>query len=87
MSAGQLCLVKHMSQLVGQPAHPVTHKMLTSYYALPSKASTPTISLSDKTDPGQLLVGTTVDHLTTLPKSNRRDPLVKIYVVPKNAHK
>lgn len=62
-----------MSQLVSQPANPLTHRMLTDYYDLPTKDFT---TLTDKPLSGQLLVGTTVDQLTTLPRSNRRDPLV-----------
>ena len=73
LSAGQFCVVKHMGQLVGQPANPLTHKMLSDYYSLPSKDQA--ISAKEVL-PGQILVGSTVDHLTTLPKSNRKDPLV-----------
>ena len=73
LSAGQFCLVKHMSQLVAQPANPLTHKILANYYDLPSKERAPIVKESI---PRQLLVGSTVDHLTTLPKSHRRDPQV-----------
>lgn len=73
LSAGQFCLVKHMSQLVAQPGNPLTHKMLAHYYQLPSQD--PTLA-TPSSKPGQVLVGTTVDHLTTLPKSNRINPLV-----------
>lgn len=73
LSAGQFCLVKHMSQLVGQPANPLTHKILADYYNLPHKESPPAVK---EATPGQILVGSTVGHLTTLPMPNRRDPLV-----------
>lgn len=61
-----------MSQLVSQPANPLTHRMLANYYDLPTHGPTSLL----KSTPGQVLVGTTIDQLTTLPKSNRRDPLV-----------
>lgn len=65
-----------MGHLVGQPTNPLTSKMLVDYYNLPSKEQEDAIPISV---PGQILVGSTVNHLTTLPKSNRRDPLVSCY--------
>ena len=73
LSAGQFCLVKQMGHLVGQPTNPLTSKMLADYYNLPSKEQDDNISIPV---PGQILVGSTINHLTTLPKPNRKDPLV-----------
>lgn len=65
-----------MSQLVGQPSNPLTNKMLADYYELPLKER---IDSTPVAIPGQILIGSTVNHLATLPKSNRRDPLVGLY--------
>lgn len=73
MSPGQYCIVKHMSKLVAQPTHPLTHTMLSNFYGLPKKRDK---TVRRKSSPGELLVGSTVEHLTTLPKLNRRNPLV-----------
>ena len=69
--------MKHMSQLVSQPGNPLTHKMLAHYYDLPVQQQDTRLPITPASaKPGQVLVGSTVDHLTTLPKSNRIDPLV-----------
>ena len=62
-----------MSQLVGQPTNPLTHRILADYYMLSTKAD---LSSAAKDDTGQILIGTTVDHHATMPKPNRIDPLV-----------
>ena len=65
-----------MSQLVGQPTNSLTHRILADYYMLPAKEGTDNLSSTAKEDTGQILIGTTVDHLATLPRPNRIDPLV-----------
>lgn len=62
-----------MGQLVGQPTNPLTNKILADYYDLPSKEQATATPI---TLPGQVLVGSTVKNLTTLPKQNKTDPLV-----------
>jgi hypothetical protein len=64
-----------MGHLVGQPANPLTGKMLADYYDLPLKDQV----VHKPAAPGQILVGSKISHLTTLPKPNKRDPLVREY--------
>ena len=84
LSPGQQAQAQHISNLVSQPTHPLTQQILSTHYGLPLP---PAVigggggrRESTRLAQGQLITGPTTNHLSTLPKDNRRDAQVLQYV-------
>lgn len=83
LSPGQQAQAQHISHLVSQPTHPLTQQILASHYGLPVMGGVR--KESSRLAQGQIVTGPTTTHLTTLPRANRRDALVRKYPnLPKN---
>ena len=83
LSPGQQAQAQHISHLVSQPTHPLTQQILASHYGLPVMGGVR--KESSRSAQGQIVTGPTTTHLTTLPRANRRDALVRKYRnLPKN---
>lgn len=89
LSPGKMSQVKHLSHLVSQPSHPLARQLLADHYHLPfsdggsgsdgsSTQQEEQMEQQTTTIKGEVgvMTGTTVEHLTSLPKANRRDALV-----------
>lgn len=80
LSPGQQVQAQHILHLVSHPSHPLTQQLLSSHYGLPLPLPAPLVARGGregKLVPGQLVTGPTTDHLTTLPRANRRDAQVR----------
>ena len=83
LSPGQQVQAQHISHLVSQPTHPLTQQILATHFGLPL-SSVAVIGggggkkESTRLAQGQIVTGPTTTHLTTLPRANRRDALVRI---------
>lgn len=87
LSPGQQAQAQHISHLVSQPSHPLTQQLLSSYYGLPTPAPTlPGGKKEAKPVHGQVITGPTTEHLTTLPRANRRDAQVCLHPVTSMQH-
>ena len=62
-----------VSHLISLPSHPLTRQMLNTHYNLPTSEGQ---STKVKGGQGQVMIGSTVDPLTSLPRANRRDAQV-----------
>lgn len=81
LSPGQHVQAQHISHLMSQPSHPLTQQLLSSHYGLPVASTVAHVGggrVEDKLGQGQLVTGPTTQHLTTLPKANRRDAQVRM---------
>lgn len=85
LSPGQLVQAQHIANLMSKPSHPLTQQLLSSYYGLPggpAPSLATTVVAGGRKEArllpqGQLVTGPTTSHLTTLPRANRRDALVR----------
>ena len=85
LSPGQQAQAQHISHLVSQPTHPLTQQILATHYGLPLPSTAAAIAEggggrkeSTRLGQSQIITGPTTSHLTTLPKANRRDALVRM---------
>lgn len=78
LSPGQQVQAQHITHLIAQPSHPLTQHILSSHYGLPPAAAAVSVGVKKdgKPDQGQVVTGSTTNHLTTLPRANRRDAQV-----------
>lgn len=75
LSPGEQSQLKHLQHLMARPNHPVARDLLNHYYHLP--LNVPQDQSREAGTKGKVMTGTTVEHLTTLPRTNRRNAMVR----------